>query len=279
MSDRPNEAMLIDYLYGELSAAESARVEQYLREHPEEKAKLAGLADTRTLLTTYADKEVIVPTDLEKDRKRVGSLQVPLVRWTLGVAASIGLLLLLAYIVDLKIELSSNELSMQFGEQQEQPPGTVTMEQLQATISGALEANYEKQEQLMHTFRHEWESKQAEDEKRYKDGLQKWAENYLRDQKAGLGKYVEGLEQNQQQVIDTYFAHAAIQQQAYMKDLLMDFASYMDEQRKQDKEFYLNRLIDLKISSDIRQQETEQVLTSIINTVNNLPSETTTQNF
>ena len=140
MSDRPKEEMLIDYLYGELSAAESARVEQYLREHPEEKAKLVGLEDTRTLLTTYADKEVIVPTILENDRKRVGWLQESSVRWTLGVAASIGLLLLFAYIVDLKIELSRGELSVQFGKPQEQPSGTVTMEQLQATISGALEA-------------------------------------------------------------------------------------------------------------------------------------------
>ena len=272
--------MLIDYLYGQLSKTESDKVEQYLKDHPDERAKLEGLGETREILTTYPDKEVIAPTILGEYKKNIAYFfPTPYVRWTLAVAASVSLLILIAYITDLKFELSTHGISLQFGQAVETPPTALTMEQLEATITTTLEASYEKQEQLMDKFRNELKLKQAGQEERQKEDLKKWIENYLDQQRGDLKKYASVLEQDNRHTIDAYFSHTAMQQQVYMKDLLVDFINYMDEQRQQDKEFYLNRLVDLKISSDIRQQETEQILTSIINTVNSLPSETTTQNF
>ncbi|MCA9679817.1 MAG: hypothetical protein KC464_32595, partial [Myxococcales bacterium] len=51
MPDRQDiDALMIGALYGELDAAESARLEAHLSSHPEDRAELASLERTRTTL-------------------------------------------------------------------------------------------------------------------------------------------------------------------------------------------------------------------------------------
>lgn len=61
MSYKPDEGTLISYLYGELDAKESEKVQQYFQEHPEEMNQMHQMVGVLDMMGKVKDKEVIAP--------------------------------------------------------------------------------------------------------------------------------------------------------------------------------------------------------------------------
>jgi uncharacterized protein Yka (UPF0111/DUF47 family) len=63
-----------------------------------------------------------------------------------------------------------------------------------------------------------------------------------------------------------YFQLSAADQKKYTEGLLVDFSSYLKEQRKQDLMILQTRVNSIEKETDQFKQETEQLLASIIST-------------
>jgi anti-sigma factor RsiW len=61
MNYKPDEGTLMAYLYGELDAAETEKVEQYLQNNPHVREQLQQMNGVRKALGSLNDVEVIAP--------------------------------------------------------------------------------------------------------------------------------------------------------------------------------------------------------------------------
>jgi hypothetical protein len=68
-------------------------------------------------------------------------------------------------------------------------------------------------------------------------------------------------------MVKNYFQLTSTEQKQYIENLLVDFAKYLQQQRKDDLQVVQTQLNSIQKNTDIFKQETEQILTSIISTV------------
>ena len=278
MSYKPDEIELINYMYGELSAEDRKKVEAYLKKHPDAAKEITGFDDTRKILAAYRDKEVIPPVSMQLGDSKPQTNRAAQWPRILAVAASVSLLLIVGYITDFKFSYNDDGLFIGFKSNIESSQ-SVSIEEIELLLNEAMERNLVAQNENLIQVRQElWEGYTADFEKQRK-AINTNLQNKLKLDKQVFDKYAKDLEGRQVKLVNSYFENAGIEQQTYVRNLLVDFTSYLEEQRVQDRDFYLNRLIDLKLSSDLKQQETEQMLTSIIKSVNSISNEETTQNF
>src|SRR5580704_2860955 len=95
MSYKPDESILISYLYGELDGQEKEKLLMYFQEHPEELKRLQGKANVRKIMGALNDKEVIAPPIFTEDHSRdVYFWRSAYFKTVLSIAASFLLLLL-----------------------------------------------------------------------------------------------------------------------------------------------------------------------------------------
>jgi methionyl-tRNA synthetase len=78
---------------------------------------------------------------------------------------------------------------------------------------------------------------------------------------------VSGLQAENMQLVKNYFQLTSSEQKQYIESLLVDFAKYLQQQRNDDLQVVQTQLNSLQQNTDIFKQETEQILTSIISTV------------
>ena len=279
MSYIPDEITLTNYLYGELSEDESNKVEEYLKQNPAMAAEIKGLSSTREIMSAYDDKEVIPPLDLSNKPKNsnVSDVRKRISR-IMAIAASVSLLLVVGYFTDFKLSYNDQGLFIGFKKQTEIPQG-VTLDQIESLLDAALDKNLAVQNQNLVEVKTEMQSDYQSLFINQGKTFETKLEQRMNFDKQELDRYTKDLQEKNAILVNDYFSTAGLEQQTYVKNLLIDFTGYLEEQRVQDRDFYLNRLIDLKLSSDLKQQETEQMLTSIIKSVNNISTEETTQNF
>lgn len=67
MSYKPTNEQLLAYLYGELDADEFQRISDYLEAHPEERAKLQELSETRMIFNELDDEEIPSPIVVQSE--------------------------------------------------------------------------------------------------------------------------------------------------------------------------------------------------------------------
>ena len=72
--------------------------------------------------------------------------------------------------------------------------------------------------------------------------------------------------ENMQQVKD-YFQLTSTEQKNYIENLLVDFATYLQQQRNDDLQLVQTRMNSLEQNTVMFKQETEQILANIITTV------------
>lgn len=68
MSFKPTEEQLLAYLYGELDGDTFQRISDYLDAHPEERAKLQQLNDTRMIFNELDDEELPSPIVVQSEQ-------------------------------------------------------------------------------------------------------------------------------------------------------------------------------------------------------------------
>jgi hypothetical protein len=269
MNYKPDEGMLMAYLYGELDAAETEKVQLYLQQHPEELKKLQGLGEVRSVLSQIQDKEVIAPP-IFMDEANVKPLwQSSYFKTVMSIAASLLFLMVAGKFLGTEINYSGGELKISFGGKRETlnetvQPINLTEEKVKEMIDSSLASNNkiittswsEDQNRLSQSI------KQNLDQSSKKiDALVKTASLASQEQVRG---FVASLQNENLKLMKDYFQLSAADQKKYTESLLVDFSQYLKEQRKQDLMLFQTRVNSIEKNTDQFKQETEQLLANII---------------
>jgi len=282
MSYIPKEEELIDYLYGNLPIEKKAVIKEYLDNNPEKREELEGVSEARNMLGKYEEHEVIPPEFEVPGQKHQIKRSVPFVKTIMAIAASVALLMIVGFLTDFNAEYNNGELAMRFGEKKnvesldnskldrlEKMIANLQVEQSNAqVIEAKLDEYFEEQEK---SYQNKW--------KALTNNMQAGLKKFTNEEKEALATYLDQIRSENIKNMDEYYLTNNTRQQEYIEGVLIDFTKYMDEQRLQDRQFYVDHLVDIKYNSELEQQETEQMLASIINKVNTITNESETQNF
>lgn len=268
MNYKPDEATLMAYLYGELSPEETEKVQLYLQEYPDELAKLQSFKSVRDVMTHVQTKEVIAPPIIMAGDNVRPLWQHTYVRVMVGMAASLFFLMVAGKILGTEIGYQQGELKISFGEKRvvtETAPALT-----EAQVQSMIETSLQKNNQVLTANWNEEQKKLSRsiasnldlNSKRI-DGLMKTASQASQEQ---VRTFVASLQSENLKLVKDYFKLSTEDQKKYMESLLVDFSSYVKEQRKQDLMLMQTRVASLEKNTDQFKQETEQILASIIST-------------
>jgi hypothetical protein len=271
MNYKPDEGTLIAYLYGELDAAESEKVMEYLNQHPEELKTLQQLADVSNVMKHVQDKEVIAPPIFgDVPGKQVHFWQSSSFKTMMSIAASFVLILVAARLIGPEITYSSGELRISFNDsnkiEEVAQPAQVTLSpmEVQEMINSSLTKNNE-------VIAAGWEDNQKKINQSIKssfaansnkiDELMKVTSQASQDQ---VRTFVASLQEENLKLMKDYLKLSSTEQKTYVEALLVDFSKYLQEQRKQDFQVFQTRMSSIEKNTDQFKQETEQILATII---------------
>ncbi len=269
MNYKPDEGILMAYLYGELDATETAKVRVYLQQHPEDLKKLQGLGDVRNMLSQIQDKEVIAPPIFMDDANVKPLWQSSYYKTVMSIAASILFLMVAGKFLGTEINYSGGELKISFGGKKELPkeivqPTNLTEEKVKEMIQSSLASNNEvittswteDQKRLSQSIR-----QNLDQNSKKIDALMKGSADASQEQVRG---FVASLQNENLKLMKDYFQLSAADQKKYTESLLVDFSQYLKEQRKQDLMLFQTRVNSIEKNTDQFKQETEQILANII---------------
>ncbi len=270
MSYKPDEATLISYLYGELDAKESEKVVQYFQQYPEALKQFHEMANTLDVMRTVDDKEVIAPTIFVGQYTGRPFWQSAYFKTSMSIAASFLLIIVAGKLSGLEVNYSSGELRISFGNKQAiqqeivQPTNLLTQNQVQEMIDASLINNNS-------VIAANWNETQKKLDKSIKsslavnsqkiDDLMKSTSQASEEQVRG---FVSNLQANNLRLMKDYMQLSSKEQKQYVETLLVDFSSYLKEQRNQDLQLFQTRMTSIEKNTVQFKQETEQILASII---------------
>ena len=81
--------------------------------------------------------------------------------------------------------------------------------------------------------------------------------------------FIAQLQDENKKAMQNFYQASADNQQIYMRNILLDFNDYLDEQRKKDLQYIQANMLEIKNTSELKQEETDKILANIITTVNN----------
>lgn len=267
MNYKPDEGTLMAYLYGELDASETAKVQVYLQQHPEELAKLESMQQVKNMLGQIQNKEVIAPPIFVEDDKVRSLWSNAYVKTILSIAASLLLIMVAGNLLGTEINYSGGELKISFNGKH---PAPIVQQALltENKVKEMIETSLVKNNEVIATNWNEEQKKLSENiaqnlnrnSKRI-DALMKATSQASEDQVRG---FVAGLQNENLKLMKDYFQLSSADQKKYMESLLVDFSGYLKEQRKQDMIMLQTRVNGIEKTTDQFKQETEQILASII---------------
>jgi hypothetical protein len=271
MSYKPDEKEMMAYLYGELEGPDKERMDQYLLQNAEARKEMEKFQKLRKMMSSVEDKEVIAPPIVIGDANQRFLWNAPYVKLIASIAASLLLIMLVGKMTGTQISFANREFRLSFGGgssvPQVQEPSSLTAEEVQKMINSSLVANNsamevsmrESQEKLQASIRQNL----AVNSGKIND-LVRQASTASQDQ---IRLYVAGLQENNMQLVKDYFQLTSTEQKKYVEDLLVDFAQYLQQQRNDDLQLVQTQLQSLEQNTNVFKQETEQILASIITTV------------
>lgn len=272
MSYKPDQHAWMAYLYDELEDAEKARMEEYIRTTPEARQELDHYRHLRQLMGTVEDKEVIAPPIVLGDSAPHIVWNTPALRVVAGIAASVLILMLAGRLTGLQAGFSGNEFRISFGPSAEAPVAlatapTLSTDEVQQMIDASMTRNtqtlqaswQENQRALDASIRRSLASNSGR-----MDNLVKEASSASQQQ---VQDFIAQMQTENQRVVKDYFQLSATQQKDYIENLLVDFSKYLQQQRASDLQVVQSRLYALEQNTGVFQQETEQILSSIITSV------------
>lgn len=274
MSYKPDQHDWMAYLYGELEGAEKEKMEQYLLSDPHARKELEQYQQLRRMMGAVEDKEVIAPPIVVGDNRQRFIWNTPAVRMVASIAASLLIIILVGKLTGTQMSMSGNEFKLSFGDVQKNeeviPAATpgLSADEVQNMINESLNQNNiamqtswkETQQKLDASVRSNLAANSGKIDK-----LVKEASNASQEQ---IRQFVSTLQNENTEVVKNYFQLSSTEQKKYIENLLVDFAKYLQQQRNDDLQLVQTQLKALEQNTDMFKQETEQILTSIITTVN-----------
>lgn len=271
MSYKPDEKELMAYLYGELEGPEKERIDQYLLQNADARKEMEKFQKLRKMMASVEDKEVIAPPIVIGESNQRFLWNAPYVKLIASIAASLLLIMVVGRMTGAQMSFANREFKLSFGGATSQPQiqnaNTLSAEEVQKMINSSLASNNdamqvslrESQEKLEASVRRNL----ATNSSKIND-LVRQASTASQDQ---IQQYIASLQQNNMQAVQDYFTLTSAEQKKYVENLLVDFAQYLQQQRNNDLQIVQTQLQSLEQNTNVFKQETEQILASIITTV------------
>jgi hypothetical protein len=268
---------LITYLYDEMSTEERHQFEIAMDNNPELRKEFEELQEMRKGLAQIQDKEVMEPFFLWGKNDTTASWAAMFRRRSLlmfkpiiAVAASLVIVLLAGYLTNFSITYQDQSLYIGFNKPEGNQEGiSYTQEEVAALINQEIAKNNtyifskltETENNLNTRFAHLESSKEM-------IGTPYQIPSDVVTQKE-LNVFLSNIKSNNLKVLQTYLQTSSAQQQDYFQAVLTEFSNYMENQREEDLRLIRRSLVDLQETQQTQKQETDQILASILTTVNN----------
>jgi len=261
MSYKVDESTLMAYLYGELSAEEHTKVEEYLYQHEEARKELEELKEARFLMGKLSDREIDVPKFTFDQPEKVVALGGSAHHWwkyPLGIAASIALILCIGYLTSFQVTTDKNGTNIAFGDRETQEE-TFTKDQVQTMINQALAENNKQINQ------------------RINDSQSSIAQQVSQTNPSAvdqnlLNEYMARLRNFNRETLRSMLEESEQSQKTYTDQSLRDLAVFLDVQRQNDMNVIQTRLESFEDDAEFNQSRTNRILTNLIGSAEEQPS-------
>ena len=273
MNYKPGKDTLIAYLYGELSQEERAKVEGYLNENPAAQREVVEMQKTLKVLGKLPDIEVTPPTFVF-DRDKVVVVEnketvYSMLKVVVGIAASILIIMWAGYATNFRISYNNQTLSLGYGEVVTPANQSGELQNIDQLIEQAIDKNNQDVLARMENMNDHFNAQLASQRKERASTISTLLKRTQEVNDNVIQMYVSQIREENRQVIENLFTLSNAQQQRTMNDVLTDFSQYLENQRQNDLRLIQASFNGLKDNTETNLQETNQILASIITTVNN----------
>ncbi len=258
MSYKVDEATLMAYLYGELSSEEKKKVEAYLDENESARKELDALEEARWIMGKVQEREVEVPQfTFDQSNVVVGSATQHWWKFPMGIAASIALLIFVGYLTSFRISTGAEGLEMAFGSATSTEE-VYTKAEVQEMLAEALAANNQLVSQQLSTVQQTMHQQVAEQVPNVDEAL--------------LNEYMARLRDFNRDALQSMLENSEQSQRDYMDQSLQELAVFLDIQRRNDLDVIQTQFTNLAEDTEYNQLQTNQILTNLISSVEEQPS-------
>jgi len=264
MKYKPDESILISWLYGELDEAEKAKVEKYFQENPDELKKIQQLGGVKDIMNNIQEKEVIAPPlFMDDDVKVVPIWRTNSFRTIVTIAASFLLIIVVGRLLNTEVSYSNGELRMSFGKRVTETSTGLTAMQVQQMIDESNSRNQQAFDEKLVASRAELDGK-IRAVMSSTSSTEKMVKQLSTASKDEIRSFVATLQKESLTQVQDYLQLSAADQRKYTDNLIVEFSKYLQEQRNQDLNMFQTRFSKLEQNTDELKTETEQILASIV---------------
>ena len=250
MEYKPEESVLMAYLYGELESEECKKVEQYLADHPKVKEEMEQLKGVRSVLQQWPDQEVVAPMVLPANKDRTIFRQ--LVPW-LSMAAACLLLFLVGYASGTQVHYNDGELRISFnGNSPRVADAGMSKAEVHEMIQVALKSQAKDFEQQLALLDNRESAGPEDASSQNVQAVASWDRTLKEIQVQNLSTMNKMLDATSEQ------------QQVYTQAMLTQFSEYLEQRRTQDLQAIQSNFVELQENVALRQTETDQLLSSLV---------------
>lgn len=271
MDYKPDKQDLISYLYGEVDDGKREKIDKYLASSKEARRNFEELKNVTNILKELPDKEVLEPYIEFKERENptpvMKIFRNSWIKPVLGIAASLILIMLVGYITNTTIRYSGNELKISFGSSEpvvSNQPVYITETELKS-YSEELRGDFNRK---LKNTEEKFQESIASSSGLKENELKRIVEDQQAKHQAQLISLVQDLQDQNLKILAEFIQESNQDQQEYVQTLLVDFTKYLENQRIDDLRLIEASLKDIKQDSELKYQETGQILATIINQVN-----------
>ncbi|MCK5276942.1 MAG: hypothetical protein KAK04_00365 [Cyclobacteriaceae bacterium] len=256
---------LLDYIYGEMTAGEKKEFEQKLSEDAGLRKEFEELNSVRQELNKLKDKEIMEPFSTwgrSRSSSWFGSnsrRKIVVFRPVTAVAASLLILMLVGFLTNFSISINDQGLFLGFGNR-------IQTSDVKALVRRELDENNKMLLTKLTESENSYNNKFIAVETSLSNAMKANEKSVVT--REDLQNLFTSAENKNTELIREYLKLTTTQQQQYFTTMLTQFNDYMLEQRSEDLTMIRNSLIELKQSQNVQKQETDQVIASILTTVN-----------
>ncbi len=264
MNYKVDESTLIAYLYGELSAEEQAKVNQYLEENPEAQATLEELGKVRTVMAKLEDEEPLAPIVMNMHPEP--TIMRKLVPW-LSAAAAVCLFVLVGYATDLNLKYQQGQVILGFGEPAttEVETSPLTQEQLVPLLEGILGQQNAQYNAELKNVQSALESQIAANQQKIAQTTAKPAPGL---DEGVLQAYLMRYQEENVNQMASLLENSTEVQREELQIFLAEYHQFLEERRLQDLQLIEAGFQAMQDNVNQQKSETEEILANIITSVN-----------
>ena len=266
---------LITYLYDEMSTEERQQFEIAMEKNPELKREFENLKEMRKGLAQIQDKEVMEPFFLwgKQGSDSWASMfkrrNLLMFKPFIAVAASLVIVLLIGYLTYFTITYQVQSLYIGFNKANTTgSEASYTQQQVAAMVNAEIAKNNAYIFSKLTETENNIDTRFASLESKQNTLM---TPSYAASDvvtKKELDIFLSNVRSNNLKVLQTYLQSSSVQQQDYFQAVLTEFSDYMENQRKEDLRLIRRSLITLQENQQTQKEETDQMLASILTTVN-----------